>query len=120
MKKILVYALTAVTLLPTGSLFAQTNQSDKLNNDLNIPPIIESINHKSNVRTSGGGIVTANNVNFRKTAGLSGTIICQLDRGDILDEVGDSFVEKDGYYWYPASYNGRWGWIASDFFDETY
>lgn len=63
------------------------------------------------------GYITANNVNFRRSAGLSGTIIRQLNYGD---EVGltSSTTVKDGIRWRYIQYNGIGGWVADQYVQE--
>lgn len=108
MKKFLLCTLSVCTLLSSTSLFAQTQQLKFPERNLStITPY-----------SAGWGIVTADNVNFRESAGLSSKVICKLNKGDILSEIGDSYVEKDGYTWYPVKYNDTWGYIASDYFES--
>lgn len=63
------------------------------------------------------GYITANNVNFRRSAGLSGTIICQLNYGDEVGLTSTTTV-KDGMTWRYVQYNGIGGWVADQYVQE--
>lgn len=55
--------------------------------------------------------VTENNVNMRVSAGLHGTVIRQVNKGDTLTALGQETF-NDGYYWAKVQYSGVSGWVA--------
>ncbi len=68
------------------------------------------------LRSADTGKITASDVRLRATAGLSGTIIALLQKGELL-EVGDVTVNKDGYTWYAVKVisTGKSGYVASNY-----
>jgi len=67
----------------------------------------------SNKRTA-AYTVTANNVNMRLSAGLQGTAIRQVNKGDTLTALGEE-VYADGYYWAKIQFSGVTGWVAKTY-----
>lgn len=87
-----VCAVTMVGITMTTPVFAQEKMSISQQESAILSSGARSVARQQY------GYITANNVNFRKTAGLSGTIIRQLNYGD---EVGltNTTVVKDGLRW---------------------
>ena len=60
------------------------------------------------------GEITANDVNFRKSAGLNGGLIMKLERGAIVEllTIPDTI---DSSHWFRVRYNGTEGYIMSTY-----
>ena len=67
-------------------------------------------------RTSDTGKITGSDVRLRASAGLSGTILALLQKGELL-EIGSSTQIKDGYTWLSVIVisTGQSGWVASNY-----
>lgn len=67
-------------------------------------------------KASGACVVTANNVAFRRTPGLSGEIIRRLQKGEAISTGSEPPVNKDGYTWQLGCYNESiWGYVATTY-----
>ena len=62
--------------------------------------------------------VRMNNVNVRKKATTSSSSLGKADKGDIF-EVKEKVQGDDGYIWVKIDYNGKTGYIRSDFLNEV-
>ncbi|MFE6076277.1 SH3 domain-containing protein [Paenibacillus sp. NPDC057886] len=122
-KFIAVLLVTATTALPATAAFASENPQDRIspNNQLTQDSRIteEPGSDLVTIMTSTYEI-TANNVNFRKTASSSGTILGQLQKGDLVNG-GSEQVTSGGITWVSVySYkHGVWGWVASQYLNEV-
>lgn len=65
------------------------------------------------------GEINQNNVNFRASYGLSGTILRQVHRGQLVTIAYEPTVYADGYRWQKVAIevNNRylWGWVATNY-----
>ena len=52
-------------------------------------------------------------LNFRKTAGVKGKLICCIPKGKKVEYLGNT-GKKDGYTWYKIKYNGNTGYAVKD------
>ncbi|RXM73677.1 hypothetical protein DP144_13790 [Clostridium tetani] len=64
------------------------------------------------------GIITANGVRLRKTPGLSGTILRQLNKWDRVMLTKSPRKAVDGYWWQEVIYGNLTGWVAVNYFIE--
>ena len=62
--------------------------------------------------------VRMNNVNVRKKATTSSDSLGKADKGDIF-EVKEKVQGDDGYIWVKIDFNGKTGYIRSDFLNEV-
>ena len=65
--------------------------------------------------------VKKDGVYFREKNGINGSVICSLKRGTIVNSTPDNQYPYyvDGHYWTKVEYQGRTGWIASEYLDNN-
>lgn len=111
MKNLLCTAIILSLSLPGIQVFAQDNTEHV---DVNPPTIVEEDPNDS----SRGflGMILEDNVNFRKSPGLSSPILGQLHRGTWVSYDSErNYITKDGYTWAPIIYNRVAGWVATQY-----
>lgn len=108
--------MIGITCMNSISVFAQplTHESKLLN------LTIDNSLRESSLRAS-SGVITGDNVHFRKTPGLSGEIITYLNKGDnvMYTTSSNNIVEADNYTWREVVYNKQTGWVATIYLKDT-
>ncbi len=108
MKKILCSTLTCLFLTTPLLTFADTNEDVQMSN---VQEAIEQIEPRAQY-----GEISENNVHIRAQAGLSGTILGQLHKGQFLTILTDEgFKYVDGYTWYKVRAGSLVGWVANKY-----
>jgi hypothetical protein len=64
---------------------------------------------------TGGYVVIANGVNFRKDASTTGQIIRTLGQGEVLEVIGGPQAANNLTWWQLRDPNGAEGWAAQDY-----
>lgn len=123
MKKCILCLATIVSIgvLSASTAFAQEDKSNVVK-DKNV--VIEERNTEkevlANIETRTRqqyGTIMANGVRLRKTPGLSGIVLRQLNYGDEVTLMTIQERKVDGYWWHCIRYNGITGWVAVNYVD---
>lgn len=60
-------------------------------------------------------IVQEDNVQMRRTPGLSGTVLLQFKRGRTVYVDKNNIQKVDGIWWYPCKYENTYGFVAAQY-----
>lgn len=61
------------------------------------------------------GIIRGDNVQMRKTAGLSGTVLLQFPNNCHISIDKSKTVKVDNMWWYACKYNNTYGYVAAQY-----
>ena len=107
-------AIMSISLLTGVPVCAQEKNVPAVeSNSIQQEEVVEDMNFRALQQY---GTITANGVRLRKTLGNNGTILRQLNKGDMV--VFDSRYQMrdvDGLTWAAVSYNGIYGWVATKY-----
>ncbi|WP_333861209.1 SH3 domain-containing protein [Clostridium sp.] len=107
-------AIMSISLLTGVPVCAQEKNVPAVeSNSIQQEEVVEDMNFRALQQY---GTITANGVRLRKTPGNNGTILRQLNKGDMV--VFDSRYQMrdvDGLTWAAVSYNGIYGWVATKY-----
>lgn len=88
-------------------------QANEINNNTN--GNIESVAAASSYSYINPALITADNVNMRRTASLSGTVLYQLNKSTSIHVDEAKAVYADGIWWFPCKYKNTYGFVAAKY-----
>lgn len=110
LKRILPLAMAGAMLVSPVSMSAQAKVIDN-NTEENAVVAVTA----SSYSYSSPAYIRGSNVAFRRSPGLSGTVIMYFQNNTSIHVDKNNQVKVDGISWYPCKYGNTYGYVAAQY-----